>query len=252
MSMEFIYNNKVVLVTGGLSGIGYKMCEKFLMCGAYVYTTFVDGKKSRLNQEKALMQISSKISFVKADVTKSDDWKTLIAKIKKEQGKLDFLINNAGVSINDNYDNYSYDEYLRVISVNLAGKSLGISESLDLLRVSESPCVVNIASRLATMPKIDSLSYCTAAAGIIMLTKVSALELAKFGIRVNSVSPSLTLTPMAMSSYSEEEIENTARNNPMKRLCETEDIANVVLFLCSEYSGYINGTNVDVNGGNFF
>ena len=95
----------------------------------------------------------------------------------------------------------------------------------------------------------DSVAYCTCEAATIMLTKCCALELAKYNIRVNTVSPSLTLTPLGMKSYSEEEIKLTAEKNPSKRLGKVEDTANLVLFLLSDKADYINGENINVNGG---
>jgi NAD(P)-dependent dehydrogenase (short-subunit alcohol dehydrogenase family) len=94
-----------------------------------------------------------------------------------------------------------------------------------------------------------SSPYCTCEAATIMLTKVSALELSKYNIKVNTVSPSMTLTPFALKSYTEEEIKEMSEKNPSKRLGKPEDIANTVLFLLSDKADYINGENINVNGG---
>ena len=117
------------------------------------------------------------------------------------------------------------------------------------MKKSEFPRIVNIASRLGTRPMEDSVAYCTSEAATIMLTQCCALELSKYNIKVNTVSPSLTLTPLALQSYSEEEIKATAEKNPSKRLGEVQDTANVVLFLLSDKADYINGENINVNGG---
>jgi NAD(P)-dependent dehydrogenase (short-subunit alcohol dehydrogenase family) len=117
------------------------------------------------------------------------------------------------------------------------------------MKKSTMPRVVNIASRLGTRPMEDSVAYCTCEAATIMLTKCCALELAKYNIKVNTVSPSLTITPLSKQSYSEEEIQATALKNPSKRLGKTEDTANLVSFLLSDKADYINGENVNVNGG---
>lgn len=122
--------------------------------------------------------------------------------------------------------------------------------ALPLLKKSKCPRIVNIASRFAQKPFIDGMmGYCCSEAGIVMMTKVLALEYAKYNIRVNTVSPSLTLTPMTRAVCSQEEIDTIAKKNPSGRLGEPADIANVVMFLCSEKADYINGENINVNGG---
>lgn len=96
---------------------------------------------------------------------------------------------------------------------------------------------------------MGSSAYCSAEAGIINFTQASALELSKYGIRVNTVSPSLTITPLALCGWTKEEIEEQKESNPLKRLGEPIDIANTVLFLLSDKASYINGENINVNGG---
>ena len=109
--------------------------------------------------------------------------------------------------------------------------------------------IVNIASRLGTKPCEEASAYCSAEAGIINFTMASALELSKYNIRVNTVSPGLTNTPLAMAGWTEKEIEEQKNNNPLKRIGETVDIANTVLYLLSDKASYINGENINVNGG---
>ena len=93
------------------------------------------------------------------------------------------------------------------------------------------------------------MAYSCSEASIVMMTQVLALEYAKYGIKTNTISPSLTLTPLTQSVCTKEEIETISNKNPSKRLGKPQDIANVVLFLCSEKSDYINGENINVNGG---
>lgn len=109
--------------------------------------------------------------------------------------------------------------------------------------------IINIATRAATKPMIESVAYCCAAAGIVMLFQISALELSEYKIRVNTISPGLTKTPMTESVDTEEEFEDYATKNPSKRLGTPEDIAKTVLFLVSENADFINGENINVSGG---
>ena len=163
--------------------------------------------------------------------------------------KLDYLINNAGTNIDSYIEKFDIQDFRKVLDVNLVGKVICTKHAIPLLKNSENASVVNIASRLGTKPCIEASAYCSAEAGVINFTKASALELSKYKIRVNTVSPSLTVTPLALYGWTDEEIEEQKESNPLKRLGETIDIANAVLFLLSDKASYINGENLNVNGG---
>ena len=163
--------------------------------------------------------------------------------------KLDYLINNAGTNIDSYIETFNIDDFRRVLDVNLVGKVICTKHAVSLLKNSKTPSIVNIASRLGTKPCIEASAYCSAEAGIINFTQASALELSKYSIRVNTVSPSLTITPLALYGWTDKEIEEQKESNPLKRLGETIDIANAVLFLLSDKASYINGENLNVNGG---
>jgi len=171
-------------------------------------------------------------------------------KINESFGRLDGLVNNAAYDKINSIENLTLEEFRKELDVNLIGRWMCIKYALPLMEKSENPRIVNIASRLANKPARDSVAYCTAEAATVMLSKCCALELTpKYNIKVNTVSPSLTLTPLARQSYSDEEICATAQKNPSKRLGEIKDTVNAVLFLLSEEADYINGENLNVNGG---
>lgn len=251
MKHSYSYEGSVVWITGGLSGIGYSICEGFLRSGAHVYTNFVHEVSQHQDLFESLKSISPHIYAKQVDVTNPAQVSSYLSFIDQCEGKLDILVNNAAVSINDNFDNFDIAEYRRVLDVNLSGKVNCTVEALPYLKRSPFPCVINIASRLASRPQKDSLAYCCAAAGIVMFSKAAALELDKYRIRVNTVSPSLTITPMSLSSYSLEKIEETRQENPRGRLCEPNDVVQAILFLCSTDASFINGANLDINGGVF-
>lgn len=173
----------------------------------------------------------------------------LVEKIEEKLGYLDVLINNAVFDKMSNIEDYDIKTFEKIIKTNLLGKMFCIKNAINLLKKSKYPSIINIASRLAEKPMLKSSAYCCSASATVMLTKCAALELEKFGIRVNCVSPSLTLTPLAKKSYSKEEIEMTAQKSLRNRLCEMNDIFNIVEFLISEKSDFINGENINVNGG---
>lgn len=186
------------------------------------------------------------VLFIKADVSVEDDVKNMFEIVNKNYGKLDGLVNNAAYDKINSIEDLTPEEFRKELDINLVGRWMCTKYSIPLMKNVKSPRIVNIASRLGDRPALE----CTCEAATIMLTKCSALELtSKYNIKVNTVSPSLTLTPLSRQSYTEEEIKKTAEKNPSKRLGEIEDTVNAVLFLLSEEADYINGENLNVNGG---
>ena len=200
---------------------------------------------------KDFAQIRDSFEFIKADVSNENEVIEMLKIINDKSRKLDYLVNNAGTNIDSFIENADMVDYKKIIGVNLVGKVMVTKYSFPLLEKGSNAAIINIASRLGSMPCVEASAYCASAAGIINFTKAAALEFANKKIRVNCVSPSLTITPLALSGWTDEEIEEQKNSNPLKRLAETEDIANTVLFLLSDKASYINGQNINVNGGTF-
>lgn len=242
---------KIALVTGGSSGIGKKIVEHLLEEGAFVYVNFGHNQEQMMEAKKDFDKISEKYECIKADVSDEKQVENMMQTIKEKSGKLDYLVNNAGCNVDAFIESANMIDFKRVVDVNFVGKVLVTKYAISLLEKESNSAIVNISSRLGSMPCVEASAYCASAAAIINFTKSSALELAKYKIRVNCVSPSLTITPLALSGWTEAEIEEQKMNNPLKRLGECEDIANTVLFLLSDKASYINGQNINVNGGSF-
>lgn len=243
--MEWNFENKVALVTGGTSGIGKEISRMLLEAGAKVIVNYGHNEEMFKITQKEFEKYGDKVSFFKADISDEDKVKEMFAEIKQ----LDYLINNAGTNVDSFIEEFDVPNFRRVLDVNLVGKFICTKHAVPLLKNSKTPSIVNIASRLGTKPCQESSAYCSAEAGVINFSEASALELSKYGIRVNTVSPSLTITPLALSGWSEDEIAYHKESNPLKRLAETTDIANAVLFLLSDKASYITGENLNVNGG---
>ncbi len=238
--------NKVAVVTGGTSGLGFEISKQFLISGGVdVIAIFVGNDKKALSAKEELSSLGN-YQIAKLDVTNEAD----VEKFFKGLKRLDFLVNCAGITIEAPFENLPMESIKKVMDVNLYGKMNCAKYALPLLKKSSSARIVNIASRFAQKPFIEGvMGYSCSEAAIVMMTKVLALEYAKYGIRCNTVSPSLTLTPMTIEACSKEEIETISKKNPSGRLGYPVDIANTVLFLCSEKADYINGENINVNGG---
>jgi len=243
--MNYNFKDKTALVTGGTSGIGREISKQLLIEGANVIINYGHNEENFEKTRNEFVDYKERVSFIKADISNEDE----VIKMFEKIDKLDYLINNAGTNIDSFIETFDMNNFRKVLNVNLVGKVICTKHGIPLLKNSESPSIVNIASRLGTKPCIESSAYCSAEAGIINFTQVSALELSKYKIRVNCVSPSLTITPLSINGWTEEEIKETILNNPLGRLGETIDIANAVLFLLSDKASYINGENLNVNGG---
>lgn len=239
------FENKIALVTGGTSGIGKEIAKQLLLNGAKVIINYAHNEENYEKTKKEFKEYNDKVMFIKADVSNEDE----VIKMFNQIDKLDYLINNAGTNIDSYIETFNIDDFRKVLDVNLVGKVICTKHAVSLLKNSKTPSIVNIASRLGTRPCIEASAYCSAEAGIINFTQASALEFSKYSIRVNTVSPSLTITPLALEGWTNEEIEQHKQNNPLKRLGETIDIANAVMFLLSDRASYINGENLNVNGG---
>ena len=241
------FKNKVALVTGGTSGIGKEIVKQLLNNGAIVIANYSKNENAMKDTKREFE--NTNLSFIKCDISNEEQVKEMFSTIEKEYGKLDFLVNNAGTNIDAFIKEFELKDFKKVIDVNLIGKFLCTKYAVDLLNKSDCASIVNIASRLGTRPCAGASAYCVAEAGIINFTQASALELSEYKIRVNVVSPSLTITPLSLNGWTKQEIEEQTENNPLKRLGETEDMANAVLFLLSDKASYINGENLNVNGG---
>ncbi len=247
--MNINFKDKVILVTGSTSGIGRQIAKQLLENQADVIITYGHNEKMAEETIQELSDYKDNILLIKADLSNENDVDIMFDEIAKKYDKLDGLVNCAAYDKVLSIENLTVEEYRYELDVNVVARWQCIKNAIPLMKKSNAPRVVNIASRLGTRPMEDSVAYCTCEAATIMLTQCCALELAKYNIKVNTVSPSLTLTPLGMQSYTEEEIKATAEKNPSKRLGKTEDTANLVLFLLSDKADYINGENINVNGG---
>ncbi|MCL2229106.1 MAG: SDR family oxidoreductase [Firmicutes bacterium] len=236
------------VVTGGTSGIGKEISRQFLERGDTVIAVYKsDDKKAK---ETTTEFNNPRFSTVKLDITNEVAVKKFFCGLKQ----CDYLINCAGIThpwtpLSDT----DLTEAKRVFDVNFFAKMNCAKYALDLLKKSNRPRIINIASRFGVRPlKPGTYAYSCSEAAIIMMTGCLALDYAKFGVRTNTISPSYTLTPMTKGKASdnyEKVAETIASLNPLKRIGKPEDVAGLVMFLCSDSADYINGENINVNGG---
>lgn len=243
------FKDKVILITGSTSGFGEATATLFAENGAIVILNYANNDERAFEVKKKIEKIGEVGGLIKADIGREEDIKQMFEIIGEKYGKLDYLVNNAAADIEGEFETYSLDNFKRVIDVNLIGRFLCIQKAIPLMKKSISPRIINIASRFAEKPIMNEVPLGISEAGTVMLTKQAALELSKFNIRVNTVSPALAKTALTKAFMTDEDFEAYAQRNPSGRVCETTDVANTIAFLLSDAGEYINGENVNVNGG---
>lgn len=240
--------NKVVVVTGVTSGLGRAILDFFIKKKYFVYGIYLKNDLEAIQINKKYNEYTNFL-LLKCDITCEEQVITIAEKIKLYHNKIDILVNCAGITLDGLVKNYNLNNLDKVYKANLYGKINCIQKFYDLLKKSENGRIINIASRLASKPMKESIAYCSMAAAIIMMTKVTALELLEDRITVNCISPSLMDTPLSRSFYSIEEFEMTKKNSINKRLCNFKDVINAIVFLCAEENSFITGENLNINGG---
>lgn len=235
---------KRVLVTGAASGIGFATAKRFADEGAKVFVVDYN--------EKATMQVMMEnpdfAGYCCADVSKESDVISAFKKMDQELGGIDVLISNAGISIRSDFVDITYDQWKKVIDINLNGMFLCAREAAKRMTEQKSGVILMTASTNGTEGHRWYTDYNASKAGVILLTKSMALELAP-NIRVNCVCPGYVLTPMQKAEYTEEMLAKVNEGIPMKRHAEPEEIGALYAFLASSEARYITGADIRIDGG---
>ena len=241
-------SSKSAIVTGSASGIGREIALVLAADGGAI--TVAD--RNLEGAEAVASQISEAEGVSRAarvDVTASGQVEELVTSTVSAYGSVDILVNVAGFGFNSRIVDMREEDWDLVLGVNLKGQFLCCQAAeRRMMEQGNGGRIVNIASTAANNARYAGGAYCAAKAGVVQLTKVLALELGEFGITVNAVGPGFTETPATMES-SEEYRSNFLTQVPAARFGRPSDIANVVRFLASPESGYVNGQAIYVDGG---
>jgi NAD(P)-dependent dehydrogenase (short-subunit alcohol dehydrogenase family) len=237
--------NKVILITGTNAGIGKSIVKTLEKEKCIIIAT---SRKKNNNKNR------KNIYYHNLDVTKEDQWKEIMHYIKKQFGKLDVLINNAGVRISGDVENTSLKLWNDIININLTSMFIGCKYALPLLKKSKNASIVNLASITSIRGVKNMIAYSASKGAIVSFTASLALDLAKNGIRVNAVAPGAVDTKMVWSL--KKEINSMKKFNqrmkeahPIGRIATPQEIANVVIFLAGNESSFITGITLPVDGG---
>ena len=236
--------NKNIIVTGASGGIGNSIVKKFYENGANILASGT--KKEKLEK---LKKIYSNIKCLDFDISQSDNIEEFIDNATNELGgRLDCIINNAGITQDNLAIRMNIDEWKKVLNINLTSTFLMSKFAIKKMLKNKSGKIVNITSVVGHTGNIGQSNYTASKAGIVAMSKSLAIEYAKKNININCVSPGFIKTSMT-DKIEEKYKELIISKIPSARLGEPDDIANAVLFLASKKSDYINGETLHVNGG---
>jgi 3-oxoacyl-[acyl-carrier protein] reductase len=240
-------NGKIVLITGGAQGIGKAVALLLAEKGADIAVSDVNLQRAEETAGE-IRSLGRKAVAVKANVAVSEEVDRMVQSILDQFGRIDILVNNAGIARDKLILRMTDEEWDAVLNVNLKGTFLCTRAVVRHMSKQRSGRIVNIASVVGEMGNAGQANYAASKAGVIGLTKTIAREFAQRGINVNAIAPGYIETPMT-EAIPEKAKEELKRMIPMERLGRPEDVAQAVLFLVSEASGYITGQVLNVNGG---
>ncbi|MCI7627735.1 MAG: glucose 1-dehydrogenase [Blautia glucerasea] len=240
--------NKVAIVTGGTRGIGYAVVEKFLQNGA---TVVLFGSRQE-TVTKAVASLKEKnenweVSGAWPTLTDADAMTAEMSKIKDKYGRIDILVNNAGISDSAPIEKYTADYFSKIMDLNVNAVMNGILPVVEIMKQQGGGCILNTSSMVSICGQPSGVAYPTSKYAVNGLTWSLARELGPFHIRVNAVAPGITRTDM-VAALPKEMIQPLINRIPLRRIGETEDVANAFLFLASDMASYVTGEILSVDG----
>lgn len=256
------FTGQIVCITGGANGIGRGAAENFAREGAHVVITDMDTEKGDA-LAKVISENGGAASFIEHDVTSEEQWISVMATISKAHGRLDVLINNAGIGTTGLIHDMDYAAWRKMMAVNVDGVFLGTKHALPLMRRNGKGNIINVSSIAGIRSTPNFSGYCATKAAVKSFTKTTALECAhaKDGIRVNSIHPGIIDTAiwdtlMENMDAAPKEVPRgdvltgmTADAVPMGRTGTIQEVVNGMLWLASDASSYMTGAELVLDGG---
>ncbi len=241
---------KVALITGAASGIGAEIANRFASEGARVFVGDVDTAAGEGTAER-IRQAGGRARFILLDVTDEQSWRAAVAGIKASEGRLDVLVNNAGITRRIPIAEMPLETFEAVMAVNVRGVFLGIKAVLPLMQAQGGGSIVNISSAAGLVGhRFSNETYSASKGAVTILTKSVAVRYAQDNVRCNSIHPCTVDTPMVRQLFQDPEKQRERLGEiPLGRLATARDVANAALFLASDEAGLITGVALPVDGG---
>ena len=235
------FDNKVIVVTGGASGMGTTHARAFVAEGGRVVFGDVNDEAGTAFED----ELGANARYHHLDVSKEDEWATFMEFTESEFGPISVIVNNAGIGGGGLIESLSFDDWRKVLSINLDGVFLGTRAAIASMKKVGGGSIINISSFAGLIGTPFSANYTTSKFAVRGLTKATAMEVADYGIRANSVHPGYIRTPILGPLGDEVVVGKVA----MKRMAEPEEVSKMVLFLASDDASYSTGGEFTVDGG---
>ncbi|MGN8845317.1 glucose 1-dehydrogenase [Niallia sp. HCP3S3_B10] len=234
---------KIAIITGAAQGMGASHARRFIKEGAKVILT-------DLNEEKGqalAMELGENALFIKQDVTKAEEWESVIAVAEEKFGSVNVLVNNAGITAAKSILQMTESDYRRIVDINQVSVFLGIKAVIPSMQQAGGGSIINISSINGIVG--GAVGYTDTKFAVRGITKAAAVECTHYGIRVNSVHPGVIATPMVIQEDTKAAVEEFSKHIPLKRVAQPEEVTNIVLYLASDESSYSTGSEFIVDGG---
>ena len=245
---DFSLNTKVALVTGGSSGIGKMMPLCLARAGAYVWIA-----SSRDNADETIKELKAEGSegaFIQVDVTSTDALEKMLSHIYSVSGKIDILVNGAGINLRTSADELTLEQWQKTIDINLTAPYQLSQLAVKKMKESGWGRIINIASLQSLRAFDNSIPYGASKGGVMQLTRALAQAYSKDGVLVNAIAPGFFRTNLTESLYQDsKKIKDLAGKTMMNRNGEEKDIFGISVFLCSDANSYITGQTIFLDGG---
>lgn len=235
--------DKVIIITGAAQGMGKVHAEKILAEGAKVVITDIN---EELGQTVA-KALGDQALFIKQDVSSEADWKNVVETTMSKFGRIDVLVNNAGITYNKKMSDVSLDDYMKIVNINQVSVFLGMKYVSEIMKAQKNGSIINISSMNGLVG--GAIGYTDTKFAVRGMTKAAAHELSPFNIKVNSVHPGVIHTPMLEQPGVKEAVEKFKETIPMRRVAQAEEVSNLIIFLASDEASYSTGSEFVIDGG---
>lgn len=235
--------DKVIIITGAAQGMGKVHAERAIAEGAKVVITDINEEKG----QAVAVTLGSDALFIKHNVVSESDWENVVQTTLEYWGKIDVLVNNAGITYNMKIEEITLDDYMKIVNINQVSVFLGIKSVTATMKAQNSGAIINISSMNGLAG--GTIGYTDTKFAVRGMTKAAARELSPFNITVNSVHPGVIHTPMLEQPGVKEAVDKFKQMIPMRRVAQAEEVSNMIIFLASDEARYSTGSEFVIDGG---
>ena len=235
--------DKVVIITGAAQGMGKMHAEKALNEGAKVVITDIN-KELWLQTSQIL---GENAIFIQHDVANEEHWSNVISTVIEKWGRIDVLVNNAGITYSTPLEKLSLAAYMKIVNINQVSVFLGMKTVAETMKAQNAGSIINISSMNGLVG--GAIGYTDTKFAVRGMTKAASRELSPYNIRVNSVHPGVIQTAMLEQEDVKEQVEQFKKTIPMRRVAQVEEVSNMVIFLASDEASYSTGAEFVIDGG---